>query len=117
MRPMPIVYVTDMERSLEWYRAAVPGVETVSTSPYWSELRSDGSSFALHITDEVTRGTQLGLAFTAHRRLEDIVDDWEAAGVSPSRGIADEAFGRSVVVTDPDGLAIQINEHEAELYP
>jgi hypothetical protein len=28
----------------------------------------------------------------------------------------DEAFGRSLVVTDPDGLEIQINEHDHELY-
>lgn len=117
MRPMPIVYVTNMDASLAWYRRAVPGADVVSTSPYWSELRSDGASFALHITDGVTPGTQLGLAFTATRPLETVVADWKAGGIVPSRGIADEAFGRSVVITDPDGLSIQINEHEAELYP
>ncbi len=117
MRPMPIVYVTDMERSLGWYRRAVPGTEVVSSSPYWSELRSAGASFALHITDAVTRGTQLGLAFTADRPLEAIVAHWEAGDVATTRDIADEAFGRSVVITDPDGLVIQVNEHESELYP
>lgn len=117
MRPMPIVYVTDMETSLGWYRRAVPDAEVVSTSPYWSELRAGGSPFALHIAETVTPGTQVGLAFTAQRSLEDILADWRAGDISPTRDIADEAFGRSVVITDPDGLTIQINEHETSLYP
>jgi hypothetical protein len=29
-----------------------------------------------------------------------------------ARGIADEAFGRSIVLRDPNGLAIQVNAHE-----
>jgi hypothetical protein len=32
--------------------------------------------------------------------------------ITPARGIADEAFGRSLVIKDPNGLAIQVNEHE-----
>lgn len=117
MKPVAIVYVTEMDRSLDWYRRAVPAADVVSTSPYWSELESDGGTFALHAATDVVAGSQLGLAFTADRRLEDIVADWDAAGISPTRGIADEAFGRSVVVSDPDGLAIQVNEHAAEFYP
>ena len=35
----------------------------------------------------------------------------EAGNLEVARGIADEAFGRSLVVRDPDGLEIQINEH------
>ena len=33
-----------------------------------------------------------------------------------ARGIADEAFGRSLVLVDPNGLEIQVNEHDRELY-
>jgi len=33
-----------------------------------------------------------------------------------SRGVADEAFGRSIVVSDANGLRIQINEHDRELH-
>ena len=35
---------------------------------------------------------------------------------SLASGIADEAFGRSLVRSDPDGLQIQVNEHDPELY-
>jgi len=29
-----------------------------------------------------------------------------------ARGIADEAFGRSIVLRDPNGLVIQVNTHD-----
>jgi hypothetical protein len=32
--------------------------------------------------------------------------------VPPHRGIADETFGRSLIVRDPNGLQIQVNEHD-----
>ena len=35
----------------------------------------------------------------------------------PYRGIADEAFGRSLIVADPNGLKIQVNEHDRTLTP
>ena len=39
------------------------------------------------------------------------------AGLAPpARGIADEAFGRSLILEDPNGLQIQVNEHDRELY-
>jgi len=28
----------------------------------------------------------------------------------------DEAFGRSLGATDPDGVRVQVNEHDRELY-
>jgi hypothetical protein len=31
-------------------------------------------------------------------------------------GIVDENFGRLLRVTDPDGMVIQVNEHDPELY-
>jgi len=117
MKPVTIIYVTDMERSLDWYRRVVPGIAVVSSSPYWSELTAAGGTFALHASERVERGSQLGLAFSTDRPLEEIVAHWENAGIEPTRDITDEAFGRSAVVTDPDGLAIQVNEHAPDLYP
>lgn len=111
MKPVSIIYVTDMERSFDWYRRAVPGAAVVSRSPYWAELAADGGTFALHAAADLERGTQLGLAFAADRPLESIVAAWRAMGIEPTREIADEPFGRSVVISDPDGLLIQVNEH------
>lgn len=114
MKPVAIVYVTNMERSVDWYRRAFPAAELVSTSPFWTEFDAAGGTFALHVTSDVERGTQLGLAFTADRSLEAIVSDWDSFGIEPSRGVEDEPFGRSVVITDPDDLSIQINEHRSD---
>ena len=117
MRPVTIVYVTDMEASLTFYRMLLPHAELVSQSPYWSELAFDGASIALHITDDVERGTQLGLALSADSPLEEIENRLRSRGITLDRGIADEAFGRSMMIRDLDGLAIQINEHDSERYP
>jgi catechol 2,3-dioxygenase-like lactoylglutathione lyase family enzyme len=118
MKLVPIVYVTDMERSLAWYRTVLPEAELVSTSPYWSELSlGDAASLALHGAERIEPGNQVGLSLAATEPLEQLVAGLAAANIAPHRGIADEAFGRSVLFADPDGLVIQVNEHDAELYP
>jgi catechol-2,3-dioxygenase len=32
-------------------------------------------------------------------------------GIEPQQGIQDETFGRSIVLHDPDGTPVQVNEH------
>lgn len=118
MRVVPVVYVTDMDVSLDWYRRLLPDADLVSTSPYWSELSlGSTASLALHTIGEISPGSQMGLALEADRRLEEVAEHLVKAGIAIDRGIADEAFGRSMVVRDPDGLAVQINEHDPETYP
>ncbi len=111
MKPVTLVYVTDMETSLAFYRRLLPHAEVLSASRHWSELSVGSASVALHLAEEVTAGSQVGFALLADRPLEDVAAALDEAGVALSRGIADETFGRSMVVRDPDGLAIQINEH------
>ena len=113
MRPVTIVYVTDMDASLEFYRKLLPQADVISQSPYWSELALEGASIALHITERVEPGSQLGLALTADTPLEAIADRLASVGIPLDRDIADEAFGRSMIIRDLDGLGIQINEHAA----
>lgn len=117
MKPVPIVYVTDMDRSFAWYRALLPRAAVISASPAWTELSCDGVPLALHGAASVTPGTQVGLAFEASRPLEELVDGLAAAGIVPARGISDEVFGRSLLLQDPDGLKIQVNEHDPQHYP
>ena len=112
MRPVPIVYVTDMDRSLAWYRALLPAAEQVSTSPWWSELSIGGAALALHAAESLEPGGHVGLAFEASEPLEAVVAALATAGIDPARAICDEPFGRSLVIEDPDGLKIQINEHD-----
>ena len=111
MRPLTIVYVTDMDESLAWYRSLLPDAELVSTSPFWSELAADGGTVALHATDSIDRGNQVGLSLVADQPLETVGDRLAASGIDVARSIQEEPFGRSMVVEDPDGLRIQVNEH------
>ena len=102
---MPIVYVQDMDASLAFYERL--GFTPKHHSQVWSELAAgDGAVLALHKapTEHVGR---VELALVAREPLERV-----AATVEPYRGIADEAFGRSLVVQDPNGLTIQVNEHD-----
>lgn len=102
---MPIVYVQDMDSSIAFYERL--GFAPRSRSEMWSELAAgDGAVLALHKApaDHVGR---VELAFVSEEPLERI-----AEVVAPYRGIADEAFGRSLVVQDPNGIKIQVNEHD-----
>ena len=108
---MPIVYVRDMNDSVAFYERLGFEADIRSRSRNWTELKAGGGAvLALHSADEIEAG-RLELAMVADQPLE------EVATLAPlARGIADEAFGRSLVFVDPNGLRIQVNEHDRELY-
>jgi hypothetical protein len=114
MKLMPIVYVTDMARAWDFYVSLGLEGSPGSRSSMWSELRLGDATLALHHVDALPQ-RQIGrveLAFVATEPLELLVTRLKAADVPFEREIADEAFGRSIQVRDPDGLIIQINEHD-----
>lgn len=111
MQPIPFIYVTDMERSLDWYRKVIPSARLVSSSPYWSELDVDGVTFALHGAAEIEQGGSAGVSFVADETLEDLIGRLGSVSITPLRGIRDEPFGRSLVLEDPDGFRFQVNEY------
>src|SRR5262249_41071293 len=108
---MPIVYVHDMDESVAFYERLGLEADNQGRSEMWTELKaSEGALLALHAAMGGDRG-RVELAMGATEPLERI------AGLAPvARGIADEAFGRSLVLVDPNGLQIQVNEHDPELY-
>jgi catechol 2,3-dioxygenase-like lactoylglutathione lyase family enzyme len=118
MKLMPIVYVTDMGRALDFYTAL--GLQPVHTdrSGMWSELALGDALLGLHKTDRVPleQASHIELALVSEEPLEQLVMRLKAAGLSLEREITDEAFGRSILLRDPDGLAIQVNEHDTSLY-
>jgi catechol 2,3-dioxygenase-like lactoylglutathione lyase family enzyme len=104
---MPIVYVTDMDRSIEFYASL--GFELRSRGDHRSELvAGEGAVLALHLAP----ATRLELALVAPQPLEHVLETHADALARP---IADEGFGRSLVLQDPDGLRLQVNEHDPEL--
>jgi catechol 2,3-dioxygenase-like lactoylglutathione lyase family enzyme len=114
LTPLPIVYVTDMARSLQFYQAL--GFTIHHEGQMWSELRLGESRLALHGTDPLPTGPlRIELAFAAHISLEALTTQLQAADMTIENEIVDEAFGRSLLLRDPDGLPLQINEHDPDL--
>ena len=109
---MPIIYVRDMDESVAFYERLGFEVDVQSRSQMWTELKAgDRAVLALHGVAEGGEPGRLELSMVAEEPLERIAD------LAPVvRGIADEAFGRSLVLEDPNTLRIQVNEHEREPY-
>lgn len=108
---MPIVYVGDVEASVAFYERLGFEVDVRSRTRHWVELKAgERAVLALHAAQPGQEG-RVELSMVAEEPLERIAD-----GTPVARGIADEAFGRSIILQDPNGLQIQVNEHDRELY-
>jgi catechol 2,3-dioxygenase-like lactoylglutathione lyase family enzyme len=121
VRPMPIRYVRDMDAARRFYQALGLTVEFTSRAPRrgpskWVELRGEPGGLALHHLSDEQAPPAVGLSFEAQEPLEDVVARLTAAGYEPHTAIVDEAYGRSFTVRDPEGLLIQVNEHDRELH-
>lgn len=109
-----IIYVSDMERSLGFYRDGL-GFPVRSESESWSELDAGDIDLALHITDENSPDAGWLAAGTAD--LQVAVDDLDVArqqlldhGVDAPEPMVMEDIGiRVFQVHDPDGLTLTIS--------
>lgn len=111
MRLQPIVYTTSMDRAVDWY-AAVLGDDPVYRSDVWTSFEVGGSDLALHRVDRLPEGSRVELSLVAGESLEALVERLGSRDIPLERGIEEETFGRSLVLRDPEGLVIQVNEHE-----
>lgn len=112
MKLTPLVYVTDMDESIDFYTKLLPAATVISSSPYWTELQVGESTLALHHAETVDHTYDgMGLGIDASTSLEQVVAHLETAGITSAGEICSQPFGRSLTVEDPDGLVIQINEH------
>lgn len=109
MQLQTIVYVTDMERSIEFYEKLGFEVD-YRGGPVWTAFQGDDGVLALHLVEDMPEGSRVAVSLVAPKPLEATVENLTDAGIEPSP-IEEQPFGRSTVVRDPDGLAIQINEH------
>lgn len=118
MKVMPIRYTDDIEAMVGFYRALGLGLNTVSRGGGWVDLTAAGGMVGLHVASSTerprTRG-QCELSFESDERLDDVAARLHAAGYHDAH-IIDESFGRSLWVTDPDGVPVQVNESDPSLY-
>lgn len=119
MRVMPIRYSADVAAALAFYRALGLDPDGAASAGVWAELPAASGSLALHRAEAQPgpRGEHgpgwCELAFVTDEPLDAVRGRLVAAGYAPE-GIVDEAFGRSFLVADPDGVLVQVNEHDDE---
>ncbi len=108
-----IVYVRAMEPAVDWYRKVL-GSDPATHGSHWASFRIGGANLALHYVEETTPAGRVELSLVVTQPLEDLVARLESVGIAPHRGIVDETFGRSLQLMDPEGLVVQVNEHDPE---
>lgn len=111
---MPIVYVSQMSRALDFYLALGLEPDYVEREGVWSSLKSGDALLGLHTLDPLPPVPEIGrveLTLVSMEPLEALVARLEAQGIAPARAIHQESFGRSLLLRDPDGLLVQVNEH------
>lgn len=114
MRVMPIRYCADIEVSTRFYRALGLALGDATRTGGWVELPAAAGALALHRAPAPEAG-ECELAFEADEPLEAVADRLRAAGFATGP-VLDESFGRSMRVRDPDGVRVQVNEHDRTLY-
>jgi hypothetical protein len=117
MKVMPIRYVADMSASTKFYAALGLTGGDESRSGNWIELQASAGLLGLHTarSSEQDAPGAVELSFLADEPLEQIAERLSGAGFD-SGVILDENFGRSLRVLDPDGVPVQVNEHDSALY-
>jgi predicted lactoylglutathione lyase len=111
-----ILSVSSVEHAAAFYVALGFVLGSRGISPYWAELRVGESLIGLH-RDNTLKTPDSGrvlIMLNAEMPLERMVDQFARAGIQLERETADETFGRSIQVRDPDGMLIQINERDPE---
>ncbi|MEU0790587.1 VOC family protein [Amycolatopsis sp. NPDC005961] len=111
MRVLPIRYSSDVEAMTRFYAVLGLTPGPVSRPGGWVEMPADAGMLALHRGD----AGRCELAFETDEPLEDVANRLRAAGYAPGP-VLDEGFGRSLRVPDPDGVPVQINAYDRELY-
>jgi catechol-2,3-dioxygenase len=109
MRLQPIIYTTEPARLIHWYEVVL-GHEPSHRSDVWSTFEVGGATLAIHRVEQVPTASRVAISLVAEEPLETLVGRWSTR-IEITRAIRDEVFGRSVLLTDPDGNPVQLNEH------
>lgn len=115
---MPVVYVRQIATVLPFCQALGFHFAAGDRAGEWVELRLGSAILMLHRSEHPTREAprSIELSFVSAEPLEQVLARLAAAGFPTDHPIIDESFGRYVQVQAPDGLLLQINEHDRSLY-
>jgi hypothetical protein len=119
MRIRPIHFVADVAAAQRFYLALGLTSDVRSRSGHWIELLAAGGELGLHDAAIAADGqgrSGVMLNFVADEPLEAVEERLRAAGFPPEGTIVDQEWGRSLLVRAPDGMIVQIDEQDRELY-
>lgn len=119
MRVRPIHFVPDLPAAVAFYEALGLLAQTRSRSGHWIELAASGGELGLHDAAVAADGhgrSGVALNFVADEPLEVVQRRLREAGFPPEGTIIDQEWGRSLLVAAPDGMLVQIDEQDRELY-
>ncbi|MEX3510929.1 VOC family protein [Kocuria carniphila] len=111
-----LVYVTDTERSTRFYSDLFE-IEPVFVDPAYVAFEvAEGVLFALWsrhgdaVTPDTRRLSELGLMVPGSAEaIDDLYAKWKAKGHTVVEDIHDDVFGRTFVITDPDGNLVRVS--------
>jgi catechol 2,3-dioxygenase-like lactoylglutathione lyase family enzyme len=112
MRVVPIRYTADVDASVRFYRALGLDAGARSRPGAWVELPAAAGMLAIHRADDAGR---CELAFEADEPLAAVAERLRLAGFEPGP-VMDENHGESLRVRDPDGVWVQVNLFDRDLY-
>ena len=118
MKILAIRYTHFSAEMTSFYGALGLPLDVQSRTGDWIELGAIDGSLALHVADPLDLSHPAGsveLAFESDELLETIKTRLDTAGFAGSV-IVDESFGRSLRIIDPEGVPVQVNEFDRELF-
>ena len=110
MKLQPIVYTANTKAAVAWY-GDVLGIKPSYQSDMWTSFDVGDAALGIHHVDELPERGRVEISLVTAEALEMVELRLADHGIEPKRGISDEAFGRSLVLEDPDGTLVQVNEH------
>lgn len=116
-----IVFVSDMERSIAFYRDLL-GLPLRFESSHWTEFETEGATLALHLSEGITAADRTGQReHPGSCRPGLSVPDLDSFHQRTVREGVEclqepkETFGSRVALySDPDGLPISVGEHSRD---
>lgn len=105
---LPIRYVADVEASRDFYAGLGLTVRQGPGAAVWVRLTAPAGGLGVHAS-AVSQGRPPGateLGFATDEPLEEVARRLQRSGCPYE--LVEENFGRSIRVTDPDGVVVQI---------
>jgi hypothetical protein len=119
MKVRPVRFTNDVAAMRRFLEALGLKPRIASDSGGWVDFTTEESGgAALHDAAMATSGHAAGetsLSFESAEPLEAVRDRLHAAGFTDAH-VIDEAYGRSLQVTDPDGVPVTIDAVQEDLY-